>query len=477
VRTLEQVRSGPSLFEVSPDAVCVADLDGRLQAINPSFEMTLGHSSDEVLGRCWVEWVHRGDRSPYSDMMRRLAAGETVTDVVLRHRHRDGGYRRLSWSAAPVLADGLVYASARDVTAATELEDTLRRVRRRIEALHRVTVDLEQGSDPQFREALRVATTAFEMDCAAISRVEGDVHRVLYHWAAAGSPVVPSDGRMARAFSALIGDAEGVVAIDRFEGSGLEGHPSQRELGLGSFLGLTIRRDGKPCATVGVASLRPRRTPWAADDREFMGLVASWIEATLERRESMRRLHLMARHDGLTGLLNRAAVLAGLEQAIQHSRRYGSSLCVLMMDIDRFKSINDERGHLTGDRVLAATGKVLRKSVRLADMAGRWGGDEFCLVMPETTVEGARVVAERLRGSIRLAEFQVDADSPVTASIGIARLTEWDLAEDVLARADAALYEAKREGRDRISVASTESEVPARGDSATGRASRRADRD
>ena len=441
------------LFDVSVDVVCIADFDGRLKAVNPSFESILGYPRGEVLGRQLVESVHESDRAVYLRKMRRLLAGASLTNVVLRHRHRDGSHRRLSWNASSVLSDGLVYAVARDVTGQYDLEAALRRSKERIQALHRVAIELDHGSDAQFREALRMATASLGMDCGTIGRVDGDAYRVLYHFGADHLPGVGRDCALAESLASLTSTANGVVAIRRLSDSKHADHPCHRMLGLESHIGCAIRRDGEPYATVGFSALSARPTPWSDDDLEFANLVAGWVAATLQRRESVRRLHVMARHDSLTGLLNRAALLQGLEQAVHHANRYGSPLCVLMVDVDHFKSINDERGHLTGDHVLSTLGNVMRKSVRLADLAGRYGGEEFCLVMPETTIEGARIVAERLRGSIRVAEFQDDTGRRVTVSIGMARLERGDVPDDVLARADAALYEAKRTGRDRICVA------------------------
>jgi diguanylate cyclase (GGDEF)-like protein/PAS domain S-box-containing protein len=453
VRDSETEHCEHLLFEVSPDVAVVADLDGRLHRVNPSYERAFGCESHEVIGRRLVEGVHESDRPAYARAFQSLMSGAAVRDVVLRHRRKDGAWRRLEWNASPVLARDLVYAVARDVTESWERDASLRRSKERIEALHRVGLELDQGSDAQLREALRVAASSLEADWGTIGRIDGDIHRLVHQWSREGVSPLTSDGLLARSVASLGADEDGVVAIERFAGSRHASHPAHRDQGIGAHIGCAIRRDGTVHATVGFSAREARPSPWSDDDREFLRLVARWIDATLQRRESVRRLHLMARHDGLTGLLNRAALLQGIEHAIHHSQRYGSALCVLMMDIDHFKAINDARGHVTGDHVLAATAKVLKKSVRLADIAARYGGDEFCLVMPETTIEGARVVAERLRGSIRLAEFQTAAEAPVTVSIGIARLHERDEPEEAIARADGALYEAKRGGRDRICIA------------------------
>lgn len=156
--------------------------------------------------------------------------------------------------------------------------------------------------------------------------------------------------------------------------------------------------------------------------------------------------------DPLTGLANRTRALAELQIRFGLSVRYGRPLSVLMCDLDHFKRINDTHGHGAGDFVLQVFGERLRATLREADLAGRIGGEEFLVILPETDLNGARPFAERFR--------KVMAETPVplpgggwavTCSLGIAERTAGDMdAGQMLARADAGLYRAKMEGRNRV---------------------------
>jgi diguanylate cyclase (GGDEF)-like protein len=160
--------------------------------------------------------------------------------------------------------------------------------------------------------------------------------------------------------------------------------------------------------------------------------------------------------DALTGLYNRPYVLEKIEIEMNRALRHGSPVSLLMLDIDYFKRINDEYGHPTGDEVLKGVGRVLRESCRVYDVPGRYGGEEFCIVLPETKLGNTTTVAERIRS--RLASAPIDAGDvaiSVTASIGIAGMDS--AAEDavlsaamLIDRADRALYSAKHQGRNRI---------------------------
>jgi diguanylate cyclase (GGDEF)-like protein len=161
--------------------------------------------------------------------------------------------------------------------------------------------------------------------------------------------------------------------------------------------------------------------------------------------------------DPLTGLGNRGATLAELQSRFDLSRRHGRPISVIMCDLDHFKKINDEYGHGAGDIVLAGFGDRVRVNLRGTDLAGRIGGEEFLLVLPETDLDGALLLAERLRASIGDTPYSLPSGPlPVTCSLGVAERAPEDRDAGVLlGRADEALYTAKREGRNRTSVART----------------------
>ncbi|MFO7251815.1 MAG: GGDEF domain-containing protein, partial [Actinomycetes bacterium] len=171
----------------------------------------------------------------------------------------------------------------------------------------------------------------------------------------------------------------------------------------------------------------------------------------LQRSLLHAQLQAAARTDGKTGLLNAAAWQREAETEIVRARRTGQTLALIILDIDHFKQVNDKHGHLVGDRVLAGVAATLRSQVREYDVVGRFGGEEFVVLLPNTEVVEARNVAERLRMHVAHMAVPVDeAAITVTVSAGVAvmNLHGEDLL-DLLAAADLALYRAKELGRDR----------------------------
>jgi diguanylate cyclase (GGDEF)-like protein len=161
----------------------------------------------------------------------------------------------------------------------------------------------------------------------------------------------------------------------------------------------------------------------------------------------------MARTDALTGCYNRRALFERLEREVERVKRYDQGLALLLVDLDKFKDVNDARGHLAGDSVLRQVGDMLRREARSVDIVARFGGDEFVLVLPETTQEGAVIFAERLRKRIGDHDFaETGAALYVTVSAGVAAMSgsQSETAEGLIARADAAMYEAKGGGRNQV---------------------------
>ncbi len=158
--------------------------------------------------------------------------------------------------------------------------------------------------------------------------------------------------------------------------------------------------------------------------------------------------------DPLTELRNRRYLDQSLPTELARARRHGHALGAVMMDIDHFKSLNDTHGHPFGDRVLVSVGDVIRGVVRGGDVATRYGGEEFAILLSPTTADGAREVAERLRTGVASLRFPEIPDLRVTASLGVAVFDrEWPpecTGTELLKAADEALYEAKRTGRDRV---------------------------
>lgn len=194
-----------------------------------------------------------------------------------------------------------------------------------------------------------------------------------------------------------------------------------------------------------------RKTFMYAPSEKVEGMILTLTDMTAQV-ELQQRLEDLAARDGLTGVFNRRHFASLAEAEMGRSGRYDTPVSVIMLDLDHFKGINDTYGHDTGDRVLIKTAESLSKSLRSFDIIGRYGGEEFFIMLPETGFETAMVIAERLRQCLDEREIQTESTTiHVTASFGVAASppTERSLASLITA-ADRALYRAKAGGRNRV---------------------------
>lgn len=185
------------------------------------------------------------------------------------------------------------------------------------------------------------------------------------------------------------------------------------------------------------------------------------IDAALDKWTQLRQaradreeLERLANFDPLTGLYNRQAILGKLHELINRAKRYKEYFSLSMLDIDHFKKVNDRYGHLIGDDVLEKIAVLIRRNIRDTDIAGRYGGEEFIIILPQADLSSATVVAERIRNVIENAEMK-DPGGNVFAITVSQGLSSWEPGEDthsLISRADEALYKAKENGRNRVEI-------------------------
>ena len=316
-------------------------------------------------------------------------------------------------------------------------------------ALERYDV-LDTAPEESFDRITRLAKTVLQMPIALVSLVSDDRQ---WFKSRQGLDATETPREISFCTHAIESD-EPLIVRDALKDPRFRDNPLVLgEPNIRFYIGVPLRTpDGHNIGTLCAIDRRPREVSESqiADLRDLGRLVIDELE-----------LRLIATTDSLTGTLTRRSFDLEVSREIDRASRYGRPLSFILFDIDRFKAINDQYGHATGDVVLYQVARLCMSSLRTVDFVGRIGGEEFAVVLPETADAGARETAERLRSAV--AHSVINASSTaisVTASFGVATLLGCEAGFDnALKRADAALYQAKKAGRNRT-VSYGEADLP-----------------
>lgn len=436
-RQAEQSAEIVDLYENAPCGYHSLDADALIMRINRTELAWLGYDSDELVGRRTLfELLTAQSREVFQSQFLRLKVHGSVRDLQLELVRKDG-------STLPVvLSETAVYDAHGE--------------------FHHSRSMLFDGSERRrFEQALRDSERRLQV---LIDNVQA---AVVVH--AADSTIEFANPSAAKLLGLTREQMLGRTAIDpawrfvREDGTPMpvDEYPVSRVIRTGRALcdfvtGIQLT-DAEPIRWVLVNAV-----PAIGRDGHLQQIIVSFIDIS-ERQHQKRQLEQLASTDTLTGVATRRHLLALAGHELARARRCGRPLAAIFFDIDHFKSVNDRFGHETGDRVLRRIGELLRSELREVDLAARWGGEEFCVLLPDTDRQAAVEIAERLRVALERAPLAAADGTPltVTASFGVALSTSEDEGIDRLVdAADQAMYQAKREGRNRVCVAPAAPDSP-----------------
>ncbi|PWG64355.1 sensor domain-containing diguanylate cyclase [Spiribacter halobius] len=388
----------------------------RIVYVNAAFQRMSGYAPEEVIGRS--PRLLQGPASDTAELMRLracLEAGHRFEGRIVNYR-RDGRPYHVEWSVAPI----------RDAAGRTTHFISLQR-----DVTRRVAAETERG--------LLLAALDEIPDEVLITDVEG---------------VVIYANRSYRGRTGLAPDAvRGSLAtpLDPNRHDGVEALWRRLQAGEGvAHIFTELDAQG-----------RPRHIEQSmAPVRDEAGCIRQYVltgRDITDRVEAERELKRLATTDALTGLNNRLRFEALVERELNRMTRHGGRFCLVLFDLDGFKSVNDRHGHEAGDAVLVELTRLVAGHVRAEDTLGRWGGEEFTLLLPALGLEQARQAADKLRGLVAAHAFPgVDR---ITASFGVTEAAPGDTVRSLLRRADAALYRAKDAHKNRVEVVAAGSEA------------------
>jgi diguanylate cyclase (GGDEF)-like protein/PAS domain S-box-containing protein len=408
-----------AFFTLSHDMLATANSAGYLTLVNPAWTHALGWSVKELTERPWLDFLHPDDVARTVEEAGRTVKGESVDGFCNRYRAKDGTYHWIEWSVTATY-DTVMYCSARDVTHRKSAEEFLRAEQERI----RVTLhSIGDG----------VITT----DVKGIITSINPMAEVITGWSSQEALGKPVDQVM--------------HLIDEKKRGGITNpllQSLEQQVVVKRDVALLIRRDGADFAISESAS------PIHRSDGALLGGVLVFQDVT-EKRKTINQIRHQATHDQLTQLLNRAEFERTASYLFHDAHTNGNEHCLLLLDLDAFKAVNDKGGHMAGDEVLRQIAALINAKLRAVDKAARLGGDEFGVWLEKCTPRTAEKIAGQLIEAVGSHRLDWEGNTfQVGLCIGIATLSKESLSlQQVMAEADAACYQAKAAGKNRFRAA------------------------
>ncbi|HYM51830.1 MAG TPA: EAL domain-containing protein [Candidatus Limnocylindrales bacterium] len=398
------------LFDLSIDMLAISDFDGHFVQLNAAWERTLGWTERELRTTPYFDFVHEDDRQATLAEAARIAEGAAVLRFENRYRCKDGSYRWLQWTSMPVPKQRLIYGTAKDITEARAAQEALNRSRDRIRLILDNAADGIVTFSPQ----------------GVIESANPTTHALFGY-----EPGTLNGQRI----ETLIAQA---YQVDFASNLRTYLRPEKEGWTSGSMETVGLRKDGSTFPLEFLASQMA-----LGAERLLIGTLRDITERKAERDA----LEVRLLHDSLTGLPNRTLFADRLRQAIRYGQRDRSPRGLLIMDLNRFKEVNDTLGHVRGDLLLQEVAARLREVVRAGDTVARLGGDEFAIVWSQAAdahqaLTAARRVMEMFDAPFTAGGAAID----LKASLGIAVFPDHGQDADTLLRhAEVAMYIAKRE--------------------------------
>lgn len=424
----EQLTLSEALRQAA-EAVLVLDADTRITYLNPAFYRLFGYAPDDIIGQpiTALSVQEREDNLQPSEVIRQLNENGICRDEVWR-RAKDGTAIPVRLSTASIRDSGghtVGYVGTYlDLRETRQAEQALRESESRLKVIMESVQTGIVIIDPDAHKIVDVNSIAASMIGAAKEEIIGSVcHKFICPAEVGKCPIIDLH-----------------QTVDHSERVLLTVTGARRPV-IKSVT--TVLLDGKQHLLESFIDITERKR------------MEEQLKVSLAEKEVLvQSLNEFATHDGLTGLYNHRAFYALLEDELARAQRFNRRpVSLLLLDIDHFKRVNDTQGHLAGDAVLKGLGELLSRQARAIDRVCRYGGEEITVILPETDLETAANVAERMRAAVDAQLFEFNGGVPlrITVSIGVASFPEHaDNVQALVAAADAAMYIAKQSGRNRV---------------------------
>jgi diguanylate cyclase (GGDEF)-like protein/PAS domain S-box-containing protein len=445
------------LIEAARAGIYVADAQGDLVYLNHAFVEILGYSTkDELMGGHVDDYifVNPADRAELLSHMEKVGF---VRNHEVQGRKKDGTALTLSivcnyiWDDGGKIigTEGIVH----DVTKHKELEEAILTEKRKLEEI--LGFDEKVSSIRKFDQLIdfvvKKAAEILEAEKCSLMLYDKHTKELCIRGAVGLSDEIIKTTRVKFGEGIAGGVAQSGVAVlvKNIEYDQQFLRKNRDAYSTRSFLSAPIKLDGELIGIINVADKKNRQVAvFSQLDLTILCDLAKEVAVAIENVKLYKELNYLTITDPLTQIYNYRHFVKSLHYEMKRSHRTAAPLSLVMIDVDDFKSYNDAYGHLEGDILLKTLGALFQRNLRETDIVCRYAGDEFVVILPDTEIAGANIVAEKLRNNTMHCQFK----RPVSLSLGVARFIKDMTRYDFVSRADRALYQAKKEGKNKVCV-------------------------
>ena len=445
------------LIETVKNGIFLSSPQGKLLYVNHAFARILGYDTKiEVIGMNLQEQLVEVNDLEESILVK-LSKEHSVKDHLMKRQRLDGATVILTVSANQITNDrgelvGVEGVIA-DITEKNRLQDELLFEKRKLESIMEFHEQIDSIRDYSELVQFAVKGVCYILEAQRCSlMIQDEATRYLKIIGAQGisEDIIKSTKvELGKSISGQVAQEGKAIIVPNIEYD-TKWHRPKMPYYLGrSFVIVPFRLENQLVGVINVAdknSSALQSIPFSERDLKVLNILTAKIAVALDNIRLLADLNLLTVTDPMTQIFNYRRFLESLEREMSRGKREAKFLSIAMMDIDHFKTVNDTLGHLEGDSLLRTFGEILKKQLRETDIICRYAGDEFCIVFPETTADGAKNAAEKIRKVVERYPFKL----PVTLSVGIAQFKTGMTVKDFIQQADQALYQAKKEGRNRV---------------------------
>ena len=450
------------LFDRNPAFSMIVDSNGKVENVNKVFLSNLNYSKSEIIGQPVINFIIGEQSMAVLAQIEKDFRGEETHELEVGLYAKDGSVRTVLFSSSQLLFQEekplSILMAGVDITARKKAEEVLQQLhedsRREGQKLEQVlSIDQRISSilelDHLVDFIIEKATEILGAQRCSLMLLDMESQELLIKGAKGLDENVIKETRvkLGESISGLVARDFKPLVVMNIETDSLVARKSNPSYKGKSFLSLPIKLHDKIVGVVNVTDKDPNGEGiFTQTDSKILAMIVQQAAIAIENANHCKELEYLSTTDSLTGLYNHRYFMRTLEHEVERSKRYGKPKCLLMFDIDDFKSYNDTYGHLGGNQVLKEISRAIKESLRTVDIICRYAGDEFVIILPETTILQAEIIAEKIKKVISNLKLK----RVITLSMGIAAYHKNIDGRDLILKADQALYQAKKEGKNEI---------------------------